>query len=335
MMGYTDRHFRYLLRLISQHAMLYTEMLSSRAILNGDRASLLGFSVAEHPLALQVGGSCAVDMAQCAEYAEQWGYDEINLNVGCPSRRVGNGHFGACLMKTPRRVAECVRAISAASALPISVKCRIGVDEYSSYEQFRSFIDCVAAAGCRVFIIHARRALLGRLSPKQIREIPPLDYEYVYQLKEQRPDLQIILNGGLQDINSAYQHATALDGVMLGRVVQKNPFILHNVDALFYNNANAGRARTPVEIAELMLLYIEQQISHNGLNMKLLQSIHNLFKGYRHTKRWRRRLGEEARKIDKNHLIEWLYQQLELFRTDDKQDKERDLEKQNEFMAKI
>ena len=313
MMGYTDRHFRYLLRLISRHAMLYTEMLSSQAILNGDRNCLLDFSINEHPLALQIGGSCPSDMARCAEYAEQWGYDEVNINVGCPSRRVGDGKFGAVLMKTPQHVAQCVRSMSAVSNLPISVKCRIGVDEYSSYEQFYRFIDCVATGGCKIFIIHARKALLTTLSPKQNREIPPLVYEYVYRLKDEYPDLQIILNGGLQDVDSAYKHLATLDGVMLGRAVQKNPFILHNVDALFYNKALVGKARTPVDIARLMLLYIEQQISHSGFNMKLLLSIQNLFKGYKHTKRWRRMLSEEAYKIDKASLIEWLDKQLELF----------------------
>ena len=312
MMGYTNRHFRYLLRLISRNAMLYTEMLSSHAILNGDRSHLLNFSDQEHPLALQVGGSCAEDMARCAEYAEQWGYDEININVGCPSSRVGKAQFGACLMKTPQRVADCVRSMSKASHLPLSVKCRIGIDEHSSYKQFYDFIDCVATAGCKVFIVHARKALLGKLSPKQNREIPPLNYEYVYRLKQDCPDLQIILNGGLHDIDAAHSELAMVDGVMMGRAVQRNPFILHKVDALFYNTPDCP-SHTPLDIAKLMLLYIEQQISRNTFNMKLLHTIQNLFKGHKHTKQWRRILSEDAGKIEKSRLVEWLDKQLELF----------------------
>lgn len=313
MMGYTNRHFRYLLRLISRYAMLYTEMLSSYAILSGNRNRLLGFSAAEHPLALQVGGSRAEDMARCAEYAEQWGYDEININVGCPSPRVGNAQFGACLMKTPQRVADCVKAMSTASNIPISVKCRIGIDNRDSYEQFRRFVDYVAAAGCEIFIIHARKALLGTLSPKQNRNIPPLHYDYVYRLKETYPDLRLILNGGLQDIETAYEKLDTLDGVMLGRAVRKDPFILHRVDALFYDKFNANLSRTPMDIAKAMLPYIDCQLNENAFNMKLLQTIQNLFKGHKHTKRWRRILSEEANKIEKHRLVAWLDEQLQLF----------------------
>ena len=313
MMGYTNRHFRYLLRLISRRAMLYTEMLSSYAVLNGARNRLLDFSTAEHPLALQVGGSCAQDMARCAEYAQHWGYDEININVGCPSRRVGNAQFGVCLMKIPQRVADCVRAMAAVSDLPISVKCRIGVDEYSSYQQFYRFIDHVASAGCNIFIIHARKALLGKLSPKQNRAIPPLNYEYVYRLKKEYPDLQIILNGGVQDLNNGYRHLSKLDGIMLGRAVQNNPFILHRVDTLFYNEPAANEVRTPLDVARLMLVYIERQINNNSFNMKLLQTIHNLFKGYQHSRQWRRMLSEDAPKIELSRLVEWLDKRLALF----------------------
>ena len=313
MMAYTDRHFRYLLRLISRYAMLYTEMLSSHAILNGNRSRLLDFSEQEHPLALQIGGSCAEDMARCAEYAEQWGYDEININVGCPSPRVGKAQFGACLMKEPKRVADCVKSMSEACGLPISVKCRIGVDDHSSYEQFHRFTECVAGAGCKVFIVHARKALLANLSPKQNREVPPLEYDYVYRLKQDCPDLEIILNGGLQDIGAAQRELAVVDGVMLGRAVQKNPFILHNVDALFYNRQLPNKSCTPMDIARAMLFYIEHQISKNRFNMKLLQAVQNLFKGYKHTKRWRRMLSEEARKIEEKHLVGWLDKQLELF----------------------
>ena len=313
MMAYTDRHFRYLLRLISRYAMLYTEMLSSHAILNGNRNRLLDFSEQEHPLALQIGGSCAEDMARCAEYAERWGYDEININAGCPSPRVGKAQFGACLMKRPEKVADCVRLMSKASALPISVKCRIGVDDYDDYEHFYRFIACVAGAGCKVFIVHARKALLANLSPKQNREIPPLHYEYVYRLKEDRPDLEIILNGGLSDIGVAHRELTLVDGVMLGRAVQKNPFILQKIDALFYNQLASNKFHTPIDIAKMMLLYIEHQITHNAFNMKLLQAVQNLFKGHKYAKRWRRMLSEEAGKIERKQLIEWLDKQLDLF----------------------
>ena len=311
MMAYTDRHFRYLLRLISRHAMLYTEMLSSHAILNGDRSRLLSFSDQEHPLALQVGGSCAEDMARCAEYAEQYGYDEININAGCPSPRVGKAQFGACLMKTPQRIADCVRLMSQASDLPVSVKCRIGVDDYDGYERFHRFIECIADAGCNTFIVHARKALLGKLSPKQNREIPPLEYEYVYRLKQARPDLEIILNGGIQDIATAYRELDIVDGVMLGRAVQKNPFILNEVNALFYNRHTDHKS--PIDIARMMLLYIEYQIGKNTYNKKLLQAVQNLFKGHRHAKKWRHLLSVEANRIEKNKLVGWLDEQLELF----------------------
>ena len=310
MMAYTDCHFRYLLRLLSCHAMLYTEMLSSHAILNGDRSRLLDFSAQEHPLALQVGGSCAKDMARCAEYAEQYGYDEININIGCPSPRVGRAQFGVCLMKTPQRVADCVRLMSQASDIPISVKCRIGVDDYDGYERFRCFVECVAAAGCNTFIVHARKALLGK-SPKQNREIPPLEYEYVYRLKQDYPDMEVILNGGIPDVDTAYQELDFVDGVMLGRAVQKNPFILHKVDALFYNRHT--EYKSPVDIAKMMLLYIEYQIGKNTCNAKLLQAMQNLFKGHRHARRWRHLLSVEASKIEKSQLVDWLTEQLELF----------------------
>ena len=311
MMAYTDRHFRYLLRLISRHAMLYTEMLSSHAILNGDCSRLLGFSDQEHPLALQVGGSCAGDMARCAEYAEQYGYDEININAGCPSSRVGKAQFGACLMKTPQRIADCVRLMSQASDLPVSVKCRIGVDDHDGYERFYRFVACIADAGCNIFIVHARKALLGKLSPKQNREIPPLEYEYVYRLKQARPDLEIILNGGIHDIATAYRELDIVDGVMLGRAVQKNPFILHEVDALFYNRHTGYKS--PIDIAGMMLLYIEYQIGKNTYNKKLLQAVQNLFKGHRHAKKWRHLLSVEANRIEKNKLVGWLDEQLKSF----------------------
>lgn len=305
MMGYTDRHFRYLLRLISKRAMLYTEMISSRAIVYGNRSKLLGFSEQEHPLALQVGGSDPAELARCALTAEQWGYDEININVGCPSARVSSGCFGVQLMKTPQIVADCVAAMRQASRLPISVKCRIGVDQQDSYHEFKEFIACVAAAGCKIFIIHARKAWLGRLSPRANRTVPPLNYQYVYDLKQDFPDLTLILNGGLDSLENATEKIKTLDGVMLGRAVRKNPLLLKHVDRYFYNDMN--KPATAIGVAQKMLRYIEQQLSEHGLGKRqLLKHLQNLFRGQRGARHWRQCLSEEAPYLGNNQLINLL-----------------------------
>lgn len=239
MMDWTDRHCRYFHRLLAPHARLYTEMVHARAVLHGDRGRLLGFDPCERPLALQLGGSEPAVLAQAARIGAQWGYDEINLNVGCPSDRVQAGRFGACLMKEPALVAACVAAMNAALAggerpVPVSVKCRLGVDEIEDYAVFRGFVDAVAAAGCGLFVVHARKAWLEGLSPKENREVPPLRHDWVHRLKRERPDLGVLLNGGLDGLDGALAHAAHVDGVMLGRAAYHDPYLLHRLDrALF------------------------------------------------------------------------------------------------------
>ena len=233
MMDWTDRHDRYFLRLITRHALLYTEMVTADAILHGDRSRLLRFDPAEQPVALQLGGSEPVKLADCARIAEQWGYAEVNLNVGCPSDRVRSGRFGACLMAEPERVGECVARMQSATSLPVTVKTRIGIDDLDSYQYLRDFIGTVADAGCAVFIIHARKAWLEGLSPKENREIPPLHHDTVYRIKCDFPGLNIVLNGGVSTLDEAESHLQFVDGVMLGRAAYQNPYLLADVDAYF------------------------------------------------------------------------------------------------------
>ncbi len=234
MMDWTDRHCRYLLRLISANILLYTEMVTTHALLHGDRDRFLRFNNREHPVALQIGGSDPHALADCARLGMDYGYDEINLNVGCPSNRVQSGRFGACLMAEPGLVAECVAAMRAAVAIPVTVKCRTGIDARDSFEELGGFINAVSGAGCETFIIHARKAILQGLSPKENRTVPPLNHDYVYRIKQQFPDLEIILNGGISDLDSAEIHLAQVDGVMLGRVAYHEPYMLAEVDTRFY-----------------------------------------------------------------------------------------------------
>ena len=233
MLDCTDRHERYLARLMSRHAVLYTEMVTTGAILFGDRARFLDFDSAEHPVALQLGGSDPAAMTQCAEIAQQWGYDEVNINVGCPSDRVQSGSFGACLMQTPDVVAENVRQMSAAVDIPVTVKCRIGVDDQEPRDALWGLVESCADAGCEVFLVHARKAWLKGLSPKENRDIPPLDYELVYALKAAFPELEIVINGGINTIEACQQHLEIVDGVMMGREAYSNPYILADVCLLY------------------------------------------------------------------------------------------------------
>ena len=227
MMDWTDRHCRVFHRVLAPGARLYTEMVHAQAVRHGDRERLLGFDPVEHPVALQLGGSDPVALADAARIGEAFGYDEINLNVGCPSDRVQAGRFGACLMKEPALVADAVAAMASAVSVPVTVKCRLGVDELEDYEVFRSFVDTVAAAGCQLFVVHARKAWLSGLSPKENREIPPLRHDWVHRLKQERPELRIVLNGGLVDLQSTLAHLAAVDGVMLGRAAYHEPYRLH------------------------------------------------------------------------------------------------------------
>ncbi len=292
MLDWTDRHERYFLRLISRHAFLYTEMITTGALIYGDRQRFLPFNESEHPLAIQLGGSDPVDLATCARMAEDAGYDEVNLNVGCPSDRVKSGMFGACLMARPELVAECVQAMQAATDLPVSIKHRIGIDENDSVEELFRFVETVSAAGCKTFIVHARKAWLNGLSPKQNRDIPPLRYEVVHQLKQSMPDLEIILNGGVNDLHQAQQQLHSVDGVMMGREVYHNPYILAQVDQLFYNDAKLSQSR--FDIIEVFYPYVENELKKGTRLHSMTRHILGLFNGMPGAKKWRRYLSENA-----------------------------------------
>lgn len=239
-MELTDRHYRFLMRLICQQCLLFTEMVTARAVLHGDRQYLLGFNPQEHPLALQLGGSEASELAEASRIGEDYGYDEINLNVGCPSDRVQSGRFGACLMAEPQLVSECITAMQSSVSVPVTVKCRVGIDRQDSYELFRQFIETVAASGCQRFYVHARKAWLDGLSPKQNRDVPPLRYEFVYKLKREFPELEIAINGGITEWPAIEDHLQKVDGVMLGRAAYYNPSLMFDTDARLYPDASAN-----------------------------------------------------------------------------------------------
>jgi len=292
MMDYSDRHYRYFLRLLSRHARVYTEMVTTGAILHGDREYLLGFSPEEHPVALQLGGSVPAELAQAARIGADYGYDEINLNVGCPSDRVQTGRFGACLMAEPQLVAEGVAAMRAAVAIPVTVKTRIGIDERDSYEELCHFINTVASAGCDTFIIHARKAWLQGLSPKQNREIPPLRYDVAYQLKRDFPHLSIVINGGIVSLEGAQQHLTHVDGVMLGRAAIHDSYVVAQADRLLFGDAHPVPTRA--ELALSYLPYIDQQLALGIRLPTLTRHLLSLYHGMPGARRWRRYLSENA-----------------------------------------
>ena len=291
MLDWTDSHCRYFLRLISQHALLYTEMVTTGAILNG-RGDYLAYNEEEHPLALQLGGSEPQELAQCARRAVERGYDEINLNVGCPSDRVQNGRFGACLMASPALVADCVAAMRAEVSIPVTVKSRIGIDELDSYEFLCSFIEQVSAAGCDTFILHARKAWLSGLSPKENREIPPLDYQRVYRVKEDYPHLTIAINGGIQSMSDVATHLAHVDGVMVGREAYQNPYMLADVDRLVFDDTTAVPSRH--QIVHNMIPYIERQLAHGNQLAHVTRHMLGLFQGMVGARAWRRHLSEHA-----------------------------------------
>ncbi len=292
MMDWTDRHCRAFLRLITRRALLYTEMIPTGAITHGDRERYLGFDPCEHPVALQVGGADPAALAVSARAAADFGYDEINLNVGCPSDRVQQARFGACLMAEPELVAQAVAAMAAAAGLPVTVKTRIGIDERDSYAELGGFVARVAEAGCRSFTIHARKAWLKGLSPKQNREVPPLRYEVVYRLKRDFPDLEIVLNGGIDGLGAAAAHLRQVDGVMLGRAAYQNPYLLSDVDRRFFGDPGAPRSREEV-IADF-LPYVEAQLTRGVPLKSMTRHILGLFNGQPGAKLWRRHLSEAA-----------------------------------------
>ncbi len=286
MMDWTDRHCRYFHRLLSRHALLYTEMVTTGALIHGDVPRHLRFQAEEHPVALQLGGSEPADLAHCARLGQQWGYDEINLNCGCPSERVQRGAFGACLMAEPQLVADCVKAMVDGVDVPVTVKHRIGIDKTESYEFVRDFVGTVADAGCKVFIVHARNAWLQGLSPKENREVPPLRYELVHRLKVEFPHLTIAINGGITTSEQVAQQLQALDGVMIGREAYHNPWWLAQWDGEFFGAEDAGLTREQVELQ--MCDYMAREASAHGTPWS---SIARHMLGLRHglpgSRRWR------------------------------------------------
>ena len=290
MMDWTDRHCRVLHRLLSRHVRLYTEMVTADAVIHGDRDRLLGFSAIEHPVALQLGGSEPKKLADAARIGAEWGYDEINLNCGCPSDRVQSGCFGAVLMRTPELAAECVAALRAASSVPVTVKCRIGVDEQDPGEALPAFVDACAAAGITTFAVHARKAWLSGLSPAQNREIPPLDNPLVYELKRTRPELTIIINGGITSLDAAEQHLSSVDGVMFGRAAYHTPSILADIDDRFFRRAGAGIDRAVEMYTDYIAERLEEGVPLNAMTKHML----GLFQGRRGARLFRRHLSENA-----------------------------------------
>jgi tRNA-dihydrouridine synthase A len=293
MMDYTDRHLRYLLRLLSPHALLYTEMVTTGTLLHGDRERHLAFNAEEHPVALQLGGSDPQELALCARYGADYGYDEINLNVGCPSDRVQNNRFGACLMAEPELVADAVRAMCEAVNIPVTVKTRLGIDERDSYEELCQFIGTVAAAGCHVFILHARKALLKGLSPKENREIPPLQHDRVYLIKRDFPELTIILNGGVKTVADMRAHLRHVDGVMIGRAACDDTYLLARIEEEIFGGPPV-LARE--EIARRYALYADAQVALGANEHYVLRHLLGLYQGVSGARHWRRRLSTRDQK---------------------------------------
>ena len=292
MMEWTDRHCRFFLRLISKRTFLYTEMVTAEAVLYGDRTRVLGFSPVERPLALQLGGSDAEKLAAAARIGADWGYDEINLNVGCPSDRVQSGRFGACLMAEPELVGDCVAAMGASSGLPVTVKCRIGIDDQDEEEDFDRFIDMVARAGCGTFIVHARKAWLKGLSPKENRDIPPLDHARVHRLKQRRPELEILINGGIGSLNEARAHLTHVDGVMLGRAAYADPYLLAEVDRELFG-ANATMP-SRLDVLDAFVPYVEAELARGTRLNAMTRHILGLFHGQKRARAFRRHIAENG-----------------------------------------
>ena len=296
MLDWTDRHCRYFLRQISQHALLYTEMVTTGAILHGDANRHLAFDKTEHPVAVQLGGSKPEDLARCSKICEDFGYDEINLNVGCPSDRVKSGSFGACLMAEPELVRDCIGSMINAVDVPVTVKHRIGIDRDDSLEQLLRFVDIVQQSGCRTFIIHARKAWLDGLSPKENRDVPPLRYDVVYQIKQQHPELEIIINGGIKTLDEAAEHLQHVDGVMLGRAIYQAPWLLADVDRRFYQQDNP--LSEPQQAIDKLIPYIESHLADGRALKHITRHLLGLFQGMPGAKLWRRHLSENAYKAD-------------------------------------
>jgi tRNA-dihydrouridine synthase A len=294
MMDWTDRNCRYFHRLLSRHTLLYTEMVTTGAVIHGDRERLLGSEPAEHPVALQLGGSEPAALAESARIGQEWGYDEINLNCGCPSDRVQSGRFGACLMAEPDLVARLVGAMREAVSIPVTVKSRIAIDDLDEWPTLEDFVRKVSAAGCTRFIVHARKAWLQGLSPKENRDVPPLRYELVYRLKSEFPHLDISINGGIKTMDAAADHLKQVDGVMMGRAVYENPYLLAEADRRFFGAQEAPPERHA--IVEAMLPYVERRMRQGAPLGAITRHMLGLFQGLPGARAWRRHLSENAHK---------------------------------------
>ena len=296
MMDYTDRHFRYLLRLISKKLVLYTEMITAKAIIHGDFTKFLTFSEQEHPVVCQLGGSDPVELAKASKIVESFGYDEINLNIGCPSPRVQSGSFGACLMKEPALVAKCVSAMQQAVKIPITVKTRLGVDEFEDYAFLTAFVDAMVGANIKHLILHARKAWLKGLSPKQNREVPPLMYDRVYQLKKDYPELMVTLNGGVHDLESCAEHLEHVDAVMLGRALCHDPMLLAPLDDLVAkaNGLEGAPIKTTDQVVKEYLPYMQDQLNAGWRITTLIKPLIGLYHGQPGARRWRQFLSTEV-----------------------------------------
>ena len=292
MLDCTDRHYRFLIRLISQHTLLYTEMVTSAAIIHGNTDTLLAYHNTEHPVALQLGGSNPQQLATAAMMGEDLGYDEINLNVGCPSNRVQAGSFGACLMLQPKLVAKCIATMAKAVSIPVTIKHRLGVDNHDSFSELVTFVEQIAAAGCQTFIVHARKAWLKGLSPKQNRTVPPLHYDWVTRLKERFPTLEWVINGGIPDLDTACEQLAEVDGVMIGRAAYINPFCLAEADSRIFTDSRQIPSRQ--EVFNDYREYCEQQLT-KGVKLGLLaRHANGLFLGQTNAKSWRRYLSDHV-----------------------------------------
>jgi len=296
MLDWTDRHCRYLLRQLTAHSLLYTEMVTTGALLHGNPERFLRHDTAEHPLALQLGGSNPAALSECARIGADSGYDEINLNVGCPSDRVQSGRFGACLMAEPALVAECIAAMNHAVSIPVTVKTRIGIDDRDSYEELVHFIRSVQQAGCDTFIIHARKAYLQGLSPKENRTVPPLNYAFAWRIKQEFPDLAVIVNGGIETLEQAAVQLEKVDGVMVGRAAYHNPWLLAHVDARIFHDPHPIPSRE--EIVHRMIPYIERELQLGARLKHISRHMLGLFQGLPGARLWRRHLSEYAPRPD-------------------------------------
>jgi tRNA-dihydrouridine synthase A len=302
MMDHTDRHFRFFMRLLSKHAVLYTEMITTGALIHGDRQRFLKFNDEEHPLAIQLGGSNPEDLAVCAKMAEDEGYDEVNLNIGCPSDRVQNGQFGACLMSNKNLVAECVNKIKATTTIPVTIKTRIGIDDLDSYEFLYDFIDTTHQSGCDTYIIHARKAILSGLSPKENREIPPLNYPRVYQIKQDFPDLNISINGGFTEVEQIKSQLNHVDGVMIGRAAYQNPFMLTQAHKEIFGEEDEQQTR--MDILNQYRDYVAEQLDQGERIKNMTRHIIGLYQGQPGARRYRQLLSQAIPKDKKE--IEFL-----------------------------